>query len=363
MSASSEAPRACVLAPTGPVLTAEEAAFFREAAPAGFCLFRRNCETPGQLSRLTAALRESVGRPVPILVDQEGGRVQRLRPPAWPNDPAPARLGALHALDPESGRAAAAELARAMAIDLAAAGIDVDATPVLDLARPTDSTVIGDRAFDDDPERVIALGRAVVEGLAAGGVAPVIKHLPGHGRGIVDSHHALPVVEASAEDLAARDFRPFAALADLPWGMTAHILFPALDPDRPATLSPRVIAETIRGAIGFDGVLVSDDLSMGALQGSIGERAAVAVAAGCDLALHCNGDLAEMRAVAAAVPRLSAASAGRLDRAIAWQARAAAERGRPDPTEAARLRARVAERLSVVEAAEGTAGQSPVASA
>jgi len=371
LSASSDAvpddgaPRACLLAPAGPVLGRDEAEFFRAADPAGFCLFKRNCRDPEQLVRLTASLREAVGRPAPILVDQEGGRVQRLRPPAWPDDPAPARIGALYADDPPGAVAAARDLALAMALDLAAVGIDVDATPVLDLARPADSAVIGDRAFGDDPERAARLGRAVAEGLAAGGVAPVIKHLPGHGRGVVDSHHALPVVDAPLEALAARDFRPFGALADLPWGMTAHVLYTALDPDRPATLSPRVIGEVVRGLIGFDGLLVSDDLSMGALAGPLAERASAAVAAGCDLALHCTGDLAEMAAVAAAVPILSAAGRRRLARALAWPGESAGRSAAAvdGPSESADLRRRVAARLAAGEAPRPAAGDTPVARA
>jgi beta-N-acetylhexosaminidase len=334
-----------VLGCAGPDLSDDERAFFAEADPLGFCLFKRNCRDPDQLRRLTEDLRAAVGRPdAPILVDQEGGRVQRLKPPVWARDPAPARIGALAAVDPDLAARAAFDLARAMAADLFDVGIDVDATPVLDLAIPGTSDVIGDRALAADPETIARLGRAVCDGLIAGGVLPVIKHLPGHGRALVDSHQALPVVAADRAALAA-DFAPFRALADMPWAMTAHVLYPAIDPDRPGTLSAVVIGEVIRGEIGFDGVLVSDDLSMGALDGGIGERAAAALAAGCDLALHCNGRMDEMTEVVAACGPIGAATADRL-------ARTAARRPAvPEPADAAALRAGVASALARLDAA------------
>lgn len=310
--------RAILFGCAGPVLTAEERLFFRDADPLGFILFRRNCETPDQLAALVADLRDAVGRKAPVMIDQEGGRVARLRPPHWPAFPAAGRFGALDALDPEAAEEAARANATAIALTAGAAGIDIVAAPVLDLDLPgADRTVVGDRAFSGDPAVVARLGRAVAEGLLDGGALPVIKHLPGHGRSRVDSHVALPLVEADLDTLEHTDFAPFRDLADLPWGMTGHLVFTALDPDHPVTQSPTAIRDAVRGRIGFDGVLCSDDLSMGALSGSLPDRAARALAAGCDLALHCNGDLAEMRAIAAAVPPIGLDTAARLARAEA----------------------------------------------
>jgi beta-N-acetylhexosaminidase len=304
-----------------PVLTAEERSFFRDADPLGFILFRRNCETPDQLKALVAALRDAVGRPAaPVMIDQEGGRVARLRPPHWPGFPAAGRFGALAALDMDAAEEAARANATAIALTTGAAGIDVVAAPVLDLdLSGADRTVVGDRAFSGDPAVVARLGRAVAEGLLDGGALPVIKHLPGHGRSRVDSHVSLPVVDADLETLERTDFAPFRDLAGLPWGMTGHLVFTALDPDHPVTQSPTAIRDAVRGRIGFDGVLCSDDLSMGALAGPLPQRAERALAAGCDLALHCNGDLAEMRAIAAAVPAIGPETAARLARAEAWR--------------------------------------------
>jgi beta-N-acetylhexosaminidase len=258
-------------------------------------------------------LRAAIGRPdAPVLIDQEGGRVARLKPPQWRSYPSAAALGAL-------GGARAKEAvhlaARLIADDLAALGITVDCLPVLDVPQPDANPVIGDRAYAGDATEVARLGRSACEGLLAGGVLPVIKHIPGHGRATVDTHDALPRVDVTRATLEAGDFLPFRALADMPWAMTAHIVYGAIDPGAPATLSPLVIAGVIRGSMGFDGVLVSDDLSMKALGGPIGQRAAKAVAAGCDLALHCNGVRAEMEQVAAAVGLLSSAARRRLDRA------------------------------------------------
>ncbi|GGG25813.1 beta-N-acetylhexosaminidase [Chelatococcus composti] len=302
----------------GPRLDPEEAAFFREAQPWGFILFRRNVDTPDQVRRLTDALRESVGRAdAPVLVDQEGGRVQRLGPPHWPAYPPAAIFGRLPANDFLLRREMARLAARLMAHDLRAVGITVDCMPVLDVPVPGADSVIGDRAYGRDAREVAVLGRAAAEGLLAGGVLPVIKHVPGHGRGNADSHHALPVVEASREELAASDFLPFRVLADMPLAMSAHIVYRALDPRRPATVSRRVIAEVIRGEIGFSGLLMSDDISMNALAGTIGERARAASRAGCDIVLHCNGKLDEMKAVAEAVPTLSGAARVRAAAALA----------------------------------------------
>lgn len=296
----------------GPVLSDRERAFLGEARPFGVILFRRNVTDPETLRRLAGDIRECLGTDAPILVDQEGGRVQRLAPPHWRRYPSARQLQAAAHGDMTLVR----DTARLIAADLRAVGITVDCAPVLDLAHPGQSAVIGDRAFAGDPETVAACGRAFAEGLLAGGVLPVIKHCPGHGRGTVDSHLGLPVVEADLPTLGASDFRPFAALADLPAAMTAHIVFTAVDPDRPATQSAAVIGEVIRGGIGFDGLLFSDDLSMNALDGPLGERAGRAIAAGCDIALHCNGDLLEMEAVAAAVPELAGRSGERARAAL-----------------------------------------------
>jgi beta-N-acetylhexosaminidase len=306
-------PRAIVLGCAGERLTAEECRLFAAADPVGFVLFRRNCQDPDRLRALVAEMRAAVGRAdAPVLIDQEGGRVARLQPPHWRKYPAPARIAALP--DPEAAEAARLG-ARLIADDLAALGIDVDALPVLDLPAPGADPVIGDRAYGADPERVARLGRAACEGLVAGGVLPIIKHIPGHGRAQVDSHRDLPRVEASRAALMASDFAPFRALAAMPWAMTAHIVYTAIDPDAPATFSAAIIDGVIRQHIGFDGVLISDDLSMGALAGSLADRTRRSLAAGCDLALHCNGVLSEMEEVADAAPPLTATAQARLARA------------------------------------------------
>jgi beta-N-acetylhexosaminidase len=293
----------------GTELTAAERAFFRYADPLGFILFQRNCRDPGQVRHLVAGLRHAVGRAdAPVLIDQEGGRVARLKPPHWRSYPAAAAIAALD----RAAREAAWLAARLIADDLAQLGITVDCTPVLDIPITGADPIIGDRAWGTTPDEVADLAGAVCDGLLQGGVLPVIKHVPGHGRGTVDSHLALPVVSTSRETLEATDFAPFRALAAAPWAMTAHIVYTAIDAERPATLSSRLIGEVIRGSIGFDGVLVSDDLSMKALGGSLAERAQGALAAGCDLALHCNGDMGEMTGIAAAVGRLSPLAARRV---------------------------------------------------
>jgi beta-N-acetylhexosaminidase len=308
----------------GPRLGAGERRFFAESDPAGFILFRRNCEDPAQLSALVAALRESVGRAAPVMIDQEGGRVQRLRPPHWPSLPAAGRIGAIA----DDAAAEAAARAQGMVLGTIAgdAGIDVVAAPVLDLDWPgADRTVVGDRSFGAAPARVARLGRALAEGLMASGALPVMKHMPGHGRSRVDSHAALPVIDAAPAELEATDFAPFRLLADLPAGMTGHLVFTAIDSARPATLSPTVIGQVIRGSIGFRGLLFSDDLSMGALSGPIEGRAAASLAAGCDIALHCNGKLREMRRIADAVPRMTEDAVARLEGARAAVAAARRE--------------------------------------
>ena len=311
--------RPAIVAVAGPELAAEEAALFTRRPPAGVILFARNCRDRAQLRRLVSDLRTACGpRPLLLLIDQEGGRVQRLGPPEWRALPAMAAVGALAARDREAGIRAARLAGRLIAHDLAEVGIDATAAPCLDLRFPDTTPAIGDRSFGSDPELVGRLGRALLAGLAEGGVLGVIKHLPGHGRARLDSHHALPVVRASAAELARADLRPFALCADAPLGMTAHLVYEALDPDRPATLSPRLVGETIRGAIGFRGLLLSDDLNMGALSGPLPERARAALAAGCDLVLACRGDLAETAALLDALPpvdeRLEERLAALLDR-------------------------------------------------
>lgn len=331
-------PRAAIFGCSGETLTADERAFFADADPLGFILFRRNCRDPEQIRRLTDALREAVGRAdAPVMIDQEGGRVQRLRPPHWRDFPAAARIGALSATDPDGAARAAWALGRLIADALRSLGVTVDALPVLDLRLPGASQAIGDRAFSADPEVVSRLGRAAADGLMAGGVIPVAKHLPGHGRAQVDSHVALPVVDATLETLARSDFRPFRSLADLPWGLTAHVVFTAVDPAQPATLSKTVIDSVIRGQIGFDGLLLSDDLCMDALAGPPAVRADAALAAGCDVALHCNGDLDEMQSVAASVDTLRDAAMHRLN--LGWRRVHAA----PDPIDRADLADRLAD--------------------
>lgn len=315
---------ATIFALQGPALAADERAFFRACDPAGYILFGRNIVDPEQVKALTAELRAVAGRDVPILVDQEGGRVARLGPPHWPAFPAADAFNRLYRVAPMSAIEAVRANAQAMAILLREAGINVNCAPMLDVRDSEAHAIVGDRAFGEEPMQVAALGRAMLDGLAAGGVAGTVKHMPGHGRVRVDSHEVLPVIDASREALE-RDFAPFRALRDAPFGMTAHIVYTALDPERPATLSPVVIEEAIRGAIGFDGILMSDDICMGALEDSFAQRAAAARAAGCDLILHCSGDLAEMEEVAASAGTIEA---GRLDSAMAktasptgdWQA-------------------------------------------
>lgn len=310
--------RAFVCGLSGPRLSDDERAFLAAARPWGVILFGRNLtEDAGQIRRLTEDIRAAlVDAAAPILIDQEGGRVQRLRPPLALRHPPAEAYGALFARDPDAGLAAARTGAQLIALELGAFGITVDCLPVLDLAVAGAHTVIGDRAYAADPAAVAALGRAVCEGLRAGGVLPVIKHIPGHGRAGADSHLELPRVAASHTDLAS-DFAPFAALADQPIAMTAHVVYDAIDPNNAATVSPVVVGEVIRGDIGFDGLLVTDDLSMQALSGTLAERARAAFAAGCDIVLHCNGRLAEAEEIAAASPELTEVSARRAATALA----------------------------------------------
>ena len=309
-------PRAVIFGIAGPSLEVAERRFFTESDPLGFILFARNCLEPRGVRSLVDDLRACVGRAdAPVLIDQEGGRVQRLKPPHWRAAPPAEVFGRLSEIDELIAVEAAWLNARLLADDLAPLGIDVNCAPVLDVRRPEGHAIIGDRSFADQPETIALLGRATCAGLLAGGVLPVIKHVPGHGRAGLDSHEALPIVDATADDLRRVDFAPFAALADMPLAMTAHVVYSALDPSAPATLSARLIREAIRDTIGFEGLLISDDLCMRALSGTPAERAQAALEAGCDVVLHCNGDLAEMRTVAEACRPLSANSRRRLARA------------------------------------------------
>ena len=308
-------PRAFVCGCASLALSAEERAFLRESDPWGLILFRRNVADRDQLRELTESFRDSVGRAdAPVLVDQEGGRVQRLAPPHWPAYPA---VGLLEKnLEASRAEAAALLIARLIAHDLTEAGISVDCAPVLDVAEPETHDFIATRVFSRRPERVAAMGRAFADGLLAGGVAPVVKHMPGHGRARVDSHHELPVVRASREELK-RDFAPFARLRDLPMAMSAHVVYSAIDPERPATTSRIVVEEVMRAEIGFDGLIMSDDVSMKALGGRYEDRAEAIIAAGLDIVLHCNGALDQARAVASATPALSGPALRRADAALA----------------------------------------------
>ncbi|MGE7369187.1 beta-N-acetylhexosaminidase [Neorhizobium sp. NPDC001467] len=298
--------KAMILGCAGTALTPHEIDLYKGERPWGFILFARNLQAPEQIRDLVAAMRDAVGRPdAPVLIDQEGGRVQRIRPPMIEKYPPAQLLSELYRADRARGLRAAWLMSRLHAFDLMKLGITVDCLPVLDVPVEGASNVIGDRAYGFDPVTVAEMGQAAAEGLKAGGMLPVMKHIPGHGRGMADSHHELPVVNAPLEDLEAHDFRPFMAMKDELMAMSAHIVFTALDPERPATTSRKVIEEVIRGRIGFDGLLISDDSSMNALKGTLGERAADIVAGGCDIVLHCNGLMDEMRQVVDKVPLLA----------------------------------------------------------
>jgi beta-N-acetylhexosaminidase len=299
-------------------LSAAERGLFQEKRPFGFILFARNCDRPGQIIDLIDALRATVDDPdAPVLIDQEGGRVTRLKPPNWPGICALREIGELAARDLHLATEAARLHARLIAADLEPLGITVNCAPVLDLGLRGQTEAIGDRSFSADPRTVGHLGRAMIEGYLEGGVLPVIKHMPGHGRALVDSHLCLPLVEEGRETLAQADWLPFRDCADAPLGMTAHILYAALDPTAPATQSARIISEVIRGDIGFEGALLSDDLSMEALGGSLGDRTAKALRAGCDLALHCNGDFDEMTDVLDSAGLLAGDAMSRVNEAFA----------------------------------------------
>jgi len=311
------APRAFISGLSGLTLTADERAFLREARPWGLILFKRNIQDKKQVIDLVREALHELGVEAPVLVDQEGGRVQRLGPPLWPAYPPGAAYGRVYDRDPAAGLAAARLGARLIAADLVELGINVDCLPLADVPVGGADQVIGDRAYGATPGKVAAIAGAVARGLADGGVLPVLKHIPGHGRANADSHLKLPVVHADRATLEATDFAAFRPLKRLPLGMTAHVVFTAIDPVRPATTSATMIGEVIRGFIGFDGLLMGDDISMGALSGSIAERSRASLAAGCDLVLHCNGKMDEMRAVAAEAPELAGDAKRRADAALA----------------------------------------------
>ncbi len=307
----------------GPALTGEECQFLKDAGPWGLIVFKRNVANPAALRRLIDDFRTTVGWNAPVLVDQEGGRVQRLGPPHWPSYPPGAAYGALYGRNRAAGLAAAKLGARLIAADLAAVGIDVDCAPIADVPVAGADPVIGDRAYGSAADTVAAIAGAVAAGLMEGGVLPVLKHIPGHGRAAADSHKKLPVVSADRATLEASDFAAFRPLAGLPLGMTAHVVFTAFDPLAPATTSATIVREVIRDSIGFRGLLMSDDVSMDALSGSLGERTAAAIAAGCDMVLHCNGKMPEMVAVAGAAPKLAGEAARRAETALAMRKTAA----------------------------------------
>ncbi|MFN3656206.1 MAG: beta-N-acetylhexosaminidase [Pseudolabrys sp.] len=312
--------RAFITGLAGLTISAGERAFLREAQPWGLILFKRNIDSPQQVIDLVSSFRETLGWRAPVLVDQEGGRVQRLGPPHWPVYPPGARYGDLYDRAPAAGLAAARLAGHLIAADLTALGIDVDCLPIADVPVPGADGVIGDRAYGTEPAKVAAIAGAVAEGLMAGGVLPVLKHLPGHGRATADSHHKLPVVDTPRAVLEATDFAAFRPLAGLPLGMTAHVVFSAIDPVAPATTSVTMVGQVIRGFIGFQGLLMSDDVSMNALTGSIAERSRAALAAGCDVVLHCNGNLLEMAQVAGEAPPLAGEALRRAEAALALRA-------------------------------------------
>ncbi|WFU68422.1 beta-N-acetylhexosaminidase [Bradyrhizobium sp. CB2312] len=310
--------RAFITGVSGTELTAAEREFIRSERPWGFILFKRNVATPAQVTALVAELRAVASTAdAPVLIDQEGGRVQRLGPPHWPVYPPGAVFSTLYDTDSALGLTAARLSARLIAADLADLGITVDCLPLADVPVSGADAVIGNRAYGTSPDKVAAIARAVTDGLEQGGVLPVLKHIPGHGRATADTHFKLPTVDTSRDELERTDFAAFGPLADLPMAMTAHVVFSAIDPAHPATTSATMIAQVIRGAIGFQGLLMSDDVSMNALAGTIAERTRAIFAAGCDMALHCNGNIEEMREVAAQTPELSGRALERAKAALA----------------------------------------------
>ena len=311
--------RAFITGLAGQTISASERAFLAETRPWGLIIFKRNIDNPRQVTELVSSFRDILGWQAPVLVDQEGGRVQRPGPPHWPVSPPGARYAELYDRDKASGLATARLAGHLIAADLMALGIDVDCLPIADVPVAGHDPVIGDRAYGTEPGKVAAIARAVAEGLMAGGVLPVLKHLPGHGRATADSHLKLPVVDTPRAVLESTDFAAFRPLADLPLGMTAHVVFSAIDPVAPATTSVTMVREVIRGFIGFQGLLMSDDVSMNALSGSIAERSRAALAAGCDVVLHCNGKLDEMQAVASVAPVLAGDALRRAEAALAMR--------------------------------------------
>jgi beta-N-acetylhexosaminidase len=339
--------KAFIIGVSGTELAAEEREFIASERPWGFILFKRNVGTPAQVASLVGRLRDAAGAAdAPVLIDQEGGRVQRLGPPHWPVYPPGAAFGRLYDIDPALGLAAARLSARLIADDLLPLGVTVDCLPLGDVPIAGADAVIGDRAYGTRPDRVAAIARAVTDGLDQGGVLPILKHIPGHGRATADTHFRLPVVDTPKIELEATDFAAFRPLADLPMAMTAHVVFSAFDPAHPATTSATMIEQVIRGLIGFQGLLMSDDVSMNALAGSVAERTRAIFAAGCDMVLHCNGKLDEMRPVARETPELSGKAFARAKRALA---------ARKAPLAFDRAAAR-AELDALIERAAGAAG-------
>ena len=349
--------RACIFGLSGTELSSEERAFFAEIQPLGFILFRRNIDTPAQVRALTGSLKACVEREPLILIDQEGGRVRRLRPPHWPDYP-PAAHYREFARTPEEERDLVRLGARLMAHDLRDLGINVDCAPVLDVPQPGAHDIIGDRAYGTTREDVAVMGRAACEGFLAGGVLPIIKHIPGHGRAGADSHAALPIVDASYDEIAATDFYPFQVCADMPLAMTAHVLYRAIDKKHPATISKKAM-KLIRDVIGFDGAIMCDDLSMNALSGNLARRARQSLRAGCDLLLHCNGSLPQMIEIAAEAPKLKGHALRRTDAAFRRLLKV------PEPLDLAAARMRfttaMGRRDSAGDAADPTEVQATVA--
>ncbi|MGY4313052.1 beta-N-acetylhexosaminidase [Bradyrhizobium sp. JR3.5] len=325
--------RAFITGVSGPILNDAEREFIRAERPWGFILFKRNIESPAQVAALVGELRSAAGMAdAAVLIDQEGGRVQRLGPPHWPVYPPGASFSALYDIDPTLGLTAARLSSRLIAADLIDIGITVDCLPLADVPVAGADAVIGNRAYGTEPDKVAAIARAVTDGLEQGGVLPVLKHIPGHGRATADSHFRLPTLDTARDELARTDFAAFRPLADLPMAMTAHVVFSALDPVHPATTSATIIEQVIRGLIGFQGLLMSDDVSMNALAGSIAERTRAIVSAGCDMVLHCNGNIDEMREVARETPELAGKA---LERAKATLA----ARKQPEPLDRQATRA------------------------
>ena len=318
-------PLAVIFGLSGEKLTKEEKEFFKAANPLGFILFARNCKDPAQLQKLTADLQSCMGREVPVLIDQEGGRVQRLKPPHWKEHKAARKFGETFQRDFTKGRQQLQDDSAVLAAEIHAAGFNVNCAPVMDVLYPQTHEAIGDRAFSSDPEMVAALGALVCEQHLKAGVIPVVKHIPGQGRATLDSHAALPVVDATRDDMRMTDFVPFRelltkAFSEAVWGMVSHIIYKDIDAQSPASCSRKVIWDTIRGDIGFDGLLLSDDICMGALDtiGDAGARADSALRAGCDVVLHCNGNLQEMKDVAARAQKMTNEAVMRYNRSVAW---------------------------------------------